>query len=577
MKNLAEAIKEYQKINLSNKQVISNLNSALIRYTLPQLGFIIPRRSQKRLHPQDLKLALEFSKSISIKTKLGNELLDAQNKELNQTNLSLTNKRQQKKNLTKFVDFLSKSIDRNNKKDNNKKEKEPKKKLREKVVDRTFIEKNRPRKNNKKKITLSFNSSIYPGCVETNQKILNKLEIELKDFENFLDFAGCTQQTKEMYIRQIKILLGWKYNEEKSLQNLSLISLIKPFNINPKIKQYHSINEYYIAKGTIIDSAKEEAKLLINFLNNFFQKYKVNSKSAKHNYVSALISLSKFIYKDITDTNDYENYNDIPIIRRLRIYLNKAKKDNKKIKSNLPEWDIIIQSLKELKRRTDIKNSTNPKEFFNFQRFLILGFFTLIPPSRSRVIRELRIGETLKHGLFKEGIFIPKERLDLREKPKYYIHLQPENYKTGKVYGEWLGEFPNVKFEDGTNFYQYLDRWIYGGIRNLALKNHNHNWLFVGHYTGKILSVTSMRSKIKNIFNSTIGEQISPQKLRTIFRTYLVNKGASQQELESAAFWMRHSNDIAKKVYTQQTLEQKLSPGRAIAEKLNSEILNSSK
>ena len=65
MKNLAEAIKEYQKINLSNKQVISNLNSALIRYTLPQLGFIIPRRSQKRLHPQDLKLALEFSTIVT--------------------------------------------------------------------------------------------------------------------------------------------------------------------------------------------------------------------------------------------------------------------------------------------------------------------------------------------------------------------------------------------------------------------------------------------------------------------------------------------------------------------------------
>ena len=55
----------------------------------------------------------------------------------------------------------------------------------------------------------------------------------------------------------------------------------------------------------------------------------------------------------------------------------------------------------------------------------------------------------------------------------------------------------------------------------------------------------------------------------------LVNKDASQAELESAAFWMRHSGQTAKETYTKQTLDEKLNPGAAIANRLNSEILNS--
>ncbi len=85
-----------------------------------------------------------------------------------------------------------------------------------------------------------------------------------------------------------------------------------------------------------------------------------------------------------------------------------------------------------------------------------------------------------------------------------------------------------------------------------------------------------MSEKVGYIFSGTILCYVSPHKLRTIFRTHLEKIGASQQEINSAAFWMRHSPDIARKFYTKQTLDEKLAPGvRAIAE-INSKFLKDS-
>ena len=577
MKNLADAFKKYQKINASDKQIIANLNSALIRYTLPSLGFIIPERSKKRLHPYDIKLALDFAKIIPLEPDLETKLLKAQEKELSKHSLSLTNKRQQKKNLNKFIQFLKsgkKGIDR---KIRSYEKYQPVKQI---VEDRSFIENNKTTRKNKQKMQLSLDPNYYSDLSKDEQKYLDIIKKELHDFEEFLEFTQNSQYSRTSTIQKIKIILGWKYSQGELLKNLSLSNLIKPYNINPKINNFKTPNDYYITKGKVLDQAKEESKKLVKFINTFIHKYNINSKASKISYINGLINLAKFIYKDITDIDEYQNYEDIPVIRQLRIYSNRIKDDTKKIKLDFIEWNTVIKCLKELKRRSDLtKNAFGGKinlysQAQHLQRFLILGFFTLIPPSRSRVIRELKIGKTLKHGLFKYGIFIPKEQLQEGEKAKYYIHLQPEDYKTGNFYGEWQGEFPNTKFADGTTFYEYLDKWIYGGMRKLLLRQENHDYLFFGNRNSKPLSITNMGERVANLFTSTIKERIYPHKLRTIFRTYLVNKGASQQELESAAFWMRHSNEIAKEVYTQQTLEQKLNPGREIAERLNSEILN---
>jgi hypothetical protein len=91
----------------------------------------------------------------------------------------------------------------------------------------------------------------------------------------------------------------------------------------------------------------------------------------------------------------------------------------------------------------------------SYQRFLSLAFFVLIPPDRARTVYELEVGRTLVWGHFQEGIFVAT---DNQEHPTaaWFIHLQPEDYKTGAAYGEYWGSIPNESFGDGTCFYDYI-------------------------------------------------------------------------------------------------------------------------
>jgi hypothetical protein len=65
---------------------------------------------------------------------------------------------------------------------------------------------------------------------------------------------------------------------------------------------------------------------------------------------------------------------------------------------------------------------------------------------------------------------------------------------------------------------------------------------------------------------------VSPHTLRIIFRSYVKEKGASPQELESVAFWMKPDLRTAEKTYTFLECSTKLKAGAALADRINSEI-----
>ncbi len=574
---LAEIYNNYVQENINSKQKISNINTSLIRYTLPKFGFTIPQRSKKRFYPDDIKLAIKFIGQLNISEDLVTNLSKYQDEILKSSGLTLTNQRQQKKNLKKLIDFIYCKFDS----DFTKKKRSETNRLQKIIIDNSHTEESKVKRKQKETIALSFNSKKYPGNPKDNQKELDRIQIELEGFYNFLCSIQNSDYSHDSSQRPIILLLGWMYKKTNSLKEVSLFNLIPVYDIYPDISEYNDPLQYYIQEGIRSKKAKEEAKKVINFIDNFFIEYQINTKNTKNFYINGLINLCKYLYKDITDDEEYESYEDISVIRKLKIYKNKIPLDNKKIQKSLPTWDTIIKVLCELKRRADIEKDTsmNRKSKLriskHLQRFLILGFFTLVPPSRQRVIRELEIGKTLKHGLFKNGVFVDKNNLENKKEAKYYIHLQPENYKTGNKYGEWLAEFPNVQFQDGTYFYEYLNKWIYQGFRDELMQNNKavHNYLFSRDRKPQSLNGSDMKGKIKNIFYSTTKQKISPHQLRKIYRTYLQDIGASKQVLNSSAFWMRHSPEIASKVYTKQTLDNKLRPGRDAIAAINSKLI----
>ena len=582
---LADAYLNYTKKNSNNKQIVSNLNTALIRYTLPGLGFIIPSRSERRFHPNDIKLAVEFASQISINSDIKNRLINAQDKVLNLFDLTQNNKRQQRKNLHKFVTFLAKNTNSHNK---NREQKTtiPTKLI---IADYSHLEKTRVKGQNKQSIALSFDHKDYKENSIYPKQELTRIKSELTKLETFFRSSLLLgKSTIERTIKEVKLLLGYLYKVKEDLSKVRLSELVDVSDYNAQIKDFESYEKYCIAIVQRQEDSKLAARKTVKFVQKFFTQYGVSGSYNKERYIGTFINIAKYLYQEITDPEEYDNYEDISVIRRLRILRRKLPKKNLKIEQPLIPWEIVIKVLLEQKRRADMTRlsvfekerniMTHPKRAKSaiaksLQNFLILGFFTLVPPSRSRVIRELRLGETLKHGKYIDGAFVPRENLNNPTEAKYYIHLQPEDYKTGKIYGEWLAEFPDTKFSDGTTFYEYLNKWIYEGYRDELLGKKTHNYLFLQERSSNPMKDSNiMTEKVGYIFHGTILYYLTPHKLRTIFRTHLENIGASPQEINSAAFWMRHSPDIARKVYTKQTLDEKLSPGAKVIAKVNSEF-----
>jgi integrase len=171
---------------------------------------------------------------------------------------------------------------------------------------------------------------------------------------------------------------------------------------------------------------------------------------------------------------------------------------------------------------------------------------------------------------------------------KYYVHLQPEDYKTGDSYGEWLGEFPNTEFPDGSKFYDYLNRWLFQGYQDVNGEWHGMRELiaapgvktvFVRDNAGKSYTMTEMARKIRSIFIRWTRVPITPHDLRHLYRTYIDDPatGATPEEKESAAYWMRHSSQMAAKTYSHLNNEQKLRAGGQMAERLNQQFLKAKK
>lgn len=603
--NLQLALEDYWSTNPKQKSLIS---TSLFKYCLPELGLNLSEKSKSRITLEDKRLALDFAKTIEVNKEAINLLITSQNSLLNNLKIKSGSKRQHRKNLNKFVNYLNSHYLSESANLRRRKSTTPQEIIAiiginsKKHLPQTLSSSFKKKRLNNKKYILSLNPNDYP---QKSKGDFARLKKDIEGFSKFIEnYSGGknkrSSETNKIRYDNLLRFLGWMYNIKKlELNQITFDKIIPVFNVNPNFDDFDSIEDFYINEGKIKHKARKNSNFTVNLIQEFFSDLNIKSHGTRFNYIVSIIDLAKYLYRDITDTFWAENYEDIPVIARLRLYLRKLPEDKKQIESELIKWDSVLLVLEELRKYADLKFTVSKRNkprrgsgyekhhrtesaiAKSLQNFIALAMLTLVPPSRIRVLKELSIGTTIKHGLFIGDKFVCKDNLENPSFAKYYIHLQPEDYKTGNTYGEWLGEFPDFQFKDGKKFYDYLDKWIYH-YRDLLINQYkksedaDHKFFFVKDRSGKRCDRSTLSTKITSIFKTLINADVSPHKLRTIFRTYLVNKGASQAELESAAFWMRHSGETAKKTYTKQSLDEKLAPGAAIAQKLNSELLNNS-
>lgn len=596
--NLLKALEFYNQhlIEQGDLKTFALLQSSILRFTVPGWGGPAPKG--KRSSTEEVKAGLDFLAQLPLE-KL-NTAIETQNKVFDDLNMDKKARRQPRHYLLSFVTWVKNSgllIQE--------KLVEPPKEV-EVIKEYGLKHKRKPRVHAKTTKRVGHYKKFSLGSVEGD--FINKpLEMEFKELKKFqstvLERASlCTIEKLE---KDILRLLGWFYRYQSNnlnLEDLTFSSFMPVTELYPKISNYKEIQEYWIAQAKAKSKAEEIATTFLSTLENFFEWRKEIlgedlAIRTKLGTFDTVLVLAKFLYHEQSNRSEYNNYEDIPLVKYLQRARTKMHKKYKQFGPKISRRDYMIPWSKVLEIREILRKEAETKDvkFFDMdalkyrylprpnsaiakdmQLFLLLAFFTIIPPDRQRTFRELQIGKTLKQGIFVGERFIPKEKMDDPNTACWYIHLGMNDYKTSKTYGEWIGELPNESFGDKT-FYNYLDEWLYHGYQDVSgcwhgwrdsLKPHNREYFFVAT-NGKTFTDRSITQRIRGVFMRLAEVPVNPHLLRAIFRTHLKNSGASLAELESSAYWMKHDMKTADDNYTFQDREAKLRPATLMMERLN--------
>ncbi|MEB3309756.1 MAG: hypothetical protein VKJ02_05945 [Snowella sp.] len=590
---LSEVVKA---IKIEYPQCAPQMQSAFLRYLLPLLGYSTTGRRVTKREQQKID---QFLSTHSLPFQTASEWRELTNQGLERAGLKKSQQRFPRSYLNKVIDCLEKrrwtrsseSVIAASPEVLNRRKITP-------VVDKSALSQSQVKRTRSKVICLGsdpleyleIHQPLFPDKTEAEivdwiNGELTRIDKEIKDCLYFLahkEKDPLAKASQKEWLSRIRLLLGWQLIKTQDLREVGLAKIVPVVTREISFCKYEESLKYFVAKEKIEDQLKAAADHTIQFIKGFFNEHgKDYARRTKTGHIECLIRVGKFLYKDITDENQYSRYEDIPVISRLRLLLNSLPSGSKKIKSLPLTWAEILSIRAELKKRVDdpfnyskdsqgniIKTPRKPScRAKDLRRFIAFCFLTVIPPIRARTIAELEFQRTLKHGLFDDSGFIPKDKLSDPSLAQYYYHFGEGDYKTWKIYGEIIAPILNQDFGDGTCFYNYLDQLIYGEGRNSLLRyQQTHQLIFVRTQNsqkalaGDPITASIYSSIIGDITKKYANIKVSPHKFRSIYRTHLVNSGATPEELASAAYFMHHSVKMAEDSYTVQSRQEKLRP-----------------
>lgn len=427
------------------------------------------------------------------------------------------------------------------------------------------------------------------------------LDAEIRQFIHFLKHRMHIRTvTAEKDVNTLLRCLGWLHRQQgMPLEDLRITSVI------PLIKVKFKAREFRDSSGALDRNALREAKLAaqedleavtddVRHQIGEFLATATLSPAAAVTYLTGFINLAKYVYQHETEffRATKSGFTDIFLVQSLRAlrleYDLKLKSNPKTViprSSRLASWTEILGVVEKLRVEAELTHRfrLRPERplqsgeptidkvkrsdraiAVSFQKFLILAIMTATPPGRPRDYRELELGRTLVQGAYQNGVFVFKDDLNDPTQAGWWIHLMPEDYRTGKCYGEWLGELPDIQFTSGKTLYQYMDEWL---TRWRPIFQPNHQRLFTQH-DGKVLSANNFANKVQTMLFRFTGIRVNPHSLRHAYVTYLKANGATEAEMEGTAAFMRHSRKTQGKIYNQIDLQDKLAPGKELAQKI---------
>lgn len=275
----------------------------------------------------------------------------------------------------------------------------------------------------------------------------------------------------------------------------------------------------------------------------------------------SILYCAKFLYHDqsqvVVGSGD-RPYADVAVVRELRALINSRRRASKiapRVSDEAAKWldyPAYLAMTRELKRETgclkelasgEIVRRSDKDIAWSLQKYLIFAILGCVP-DRQRTIRELKLGRTL----FKEG-------------DAYVIRHKPDDYKTGKAYGERAPLYISRSLTCA------LDEFIH--TYRSALEP-SHDFLFT-QSNGEPLTDKSLYKVFWTTSYRLTGQRLTPHYVRDVIVTHLRSQeNASERDLEALAIYMGHSIAIQKSTYDRRSLKEKVEPAIKLLERLES-------
>lgn len=552
---------------------VQSLKTVIIRYLVPSLGG--PRPKHRRATSEDIQTALDYLKTLTP------DLLSNARAPLEaEFDRSEMNDQQRKPLRSRIQGWINWFTEQNSH--------DPPQNQHQPIFN-TFYKNGERQKQKKVGMHLYKNRRpVHALCAKTfpTDYINDYLQQQLDSYKKWRESNDVTPGSIRTEENQILQVLGWLHRREKvSLENLRFESLITKNQLVFWVKEYPNYNEYLIQKEIGTQEARRRADEDLERTKRYLEFASDNPKSqARRLFI--VLSIAKFIYRDLIGSDDFPTDRDIPIIRRLLDLQASLKKREKvtpqtiKYSETSVPWKTAILAIEKERLRAEqvtiyvrkrsrkghvIQKRPDTALADDLQTFLSITL-SLIVPSRARTFYDLRIEETFKEGILESGRFKSVEDLkDLgeweknKENIKFYIHHQAKDFKVGKSMtptlleseGWWL-EIPDIPLEKSC-LYKYIRRWLDWG-RTVKNKDIDHNFFFIGCFTGKPMNSSDWNNRIKTIFTRWTRVPVPPKNIRKMFASEF------PEFPDSAALLLQHTKEIHLTHYDMRGPVKKMKP-----------------
>lgn len=481
------------------------------------------------------------------------------------------------------------------------------------------------------------------------------LQKELDDFYRYLTepewplrvIDPIEESSALEYIKDIRLFLGWycRYRTPSiplaQLRLSHLIPLVTQFDLE-HLTPSQQAKEWKQHKQTL------ETLLCEHFR---FLREVVHSKSprTKGNKLAALLALAKFLYR--SEVEEDADYAQIPVFKVLNNHLGAVRKDisewvnNRQSVSDFEKkWPdteegstalgvvraLIVEPLRKECRPRDSRGRFRRGSTIatSYQYYIKWSLMADIPPRRQQEYRTARMALTcpVKRPIDVplHGLYHPLPPYEVREKGwdgtlkdnylyKTYNHkkkhypdgvwvLDIQQYKTRSTHSAQSIVIPNRQFTDGSCFYDYLERYLYGSWMSGGYKNQlvydwwqpellgqrgrwvtlgraefnpgdacylptgnqfalwSWGYVFVLPDIGTLVEGSAFAGSFERTAHRLIGKRLTPHTMRYIWATWAYQVRLNDAQLRSLAYAMGHTVETLRQMYERCTPEEKRRP-----------------